>query len=400
MRILCCSAQLPGHLDWGGYLLTAAELQRRGHPVLWASGAAVREAVVQAGVAFQGLTETGWRWPPPPPLPAPTTPADPVWQAQRAMRALDQWLDEARVADAVAELLAVAKEFRPDVIVTETFVAAAGIVAGCLAVPLVVAGWPAIRPGGGAHATLVPTARGRLDRLLARFGAQGTFWTQSGPPALLSPRLHLTYWSPSWYAGVPLQPQTQHVGGSTAGNKPIDATLPSAEEQPWALITLGTSFNDDPAFFVAAAHAAKSLGCLPIVVLGRSAAAASVEQWAGRLPRTAVVRARVEFDAVLPATAVAIHHGGAGTTHALVTHGVPQIVVPHAADQIHQALGVTRSGVGVHIAAKQVTVDTLAAALATLLPDFSDCRRRAQAVQAEFAALGGAARAADLIELT
>ena len=45
MRILCVSAQLPGHLDWGGYLATAAELARRGHDMLWTSGIAVAEQV-------------------------------------------------------------------------------------------------------------------------------------------------------------------------------------------------------------------------------------------------------------------------------------------------------------------------------------------------------------------
>ena len=48
MRILCISAQLPGHLDWGGYLATAAELARRGHEVLWTSGIAVAERTYKA----------------------------------------------------------------------------------------------------------------------------------------------------------------------------------------------------------------------------------------------------------------------------------------------------------------------------------------------------------------
>ena len=34
-----------------------------------------------------------------------------------------------------------------------------------------------------------------------------------GAPALLSPALHITYWSPGWYAGLELLPQTHHVGG-------------------------------------------------------------------------------------------------------------------------------------------------------------------------------------------
>src|SRR3954447_26798927 len=98
MRILCSSAQLPGHLDWGGYLATAVELQRRGHEVIWASAIAVAERVGRAGLPFHGLLETGWRWPPPPPL-MPEGNADPQSiQQQRQLRALDQWLDVERVA--------------------------------------------------------------------------------------------------------------------------------------------------------------------------------------------------------------------------------------------------------------------------------------------------------------
>ena len=142
MRLLFCSAQLPGHLDWGGYLPTAVELAQRGHTVLWASGAAVGKRVAAAGLSFQVLEETGWRWPPPPPLPAPAV-QDQAWQQRRALRALDQWLDVERVAAASTELALVAEAYQPDMVVTEPFVAAAGLVAEQAGVPLVVAGWPA-----------------------------------------------------------------------------------------------------------------------------------------------------------------------------------------------------------------------------------------------------------------
>jgi UDP:flavonoid glycosyltransferase YjiC (YdhE family) len=163
------------------------------------------------------------------------------------------------------------------------------------------------------------------------------------------------------------------------------------------LITLGTSFADDPNFFLAAAQAADRLGCLPVLALGRTPSPATAP-WLARLPASAVTRALVAFDAVLPYAAAAIHHGGAGTTHALVTHGVPQIVVPHAADQVHQAQGVMRSGVGLHLPPKQATVAALTQALAALRPDLADHRRRAQALQAEFAQLGGVPTAADWLE--
>jgi UDP:flavonoid glycosyltransferase YjiC (YdhE family) len=85
-------------------------------------------------------------------------------------------------------------------------------------------------------------------------------------------------------------------------------------------------------------------------------------------------------------------------THALVTHAVPQLIVPHAADQIHQAQGVVRSGVGHHLPAQQATVETMIDGLAELLPDLSPLRLAAQELRDEFAQLGGVATAADLVE--
>ena len=143
MRILFLSAQIPGHLDWGGYLPTAAELARRGHDVLWASGEDVRAAVEKAGVAFHALEATGWRWPPPSPLTVEEAAAAPdaeSLQRLKQVRALDQWLNVERVSAAAAEVIAVGREFAPDVVVTEMFVAAAGLAAEALGKPFVVAG--------------------------------------------------------------------------------------------------------------------------------------------------------------------------------------------------------------------------------------------------------------------
>jgi UDP:flavonoid glycosyltransferase YjiC (YdhE family) len=165
---------------------------------------------------------------------------------------------------------------------------------------------------------------------------------------------------------------------------------------PWVLITLGTTFNDDPNFFVAAAHAASGLGCLPIVVLGREQAPEDTA-WLRRLPRDAAIRSLIAFDAVLPHLAGAIHHGGSGTTHALVTYAVPQIVVPHAADQAYQATGVTNTAVGIAIPAKSATLDTLERSLTAVLPDLSTYRNNARRLKDEFAALGGVKAAATSI---
>ncbi len=402
MRLLCVSAQLPGHLDWGGYLATAAELVRRGHEVVWASGEAVRTQVERRGVPFVPLAETGWRWPPPRPLPADLRLPPLIIARQKQMRALDQWLEPDRVAAAVKGLAQVVADVRPDFILTEMFVAAAGIVAEQANIPLAVMGWPAPshhRLTGADEMVLL--ARQRLDNLLARFGVTGVNWTPDGPPALCAPPLHLTYWSPGWFDGATHGPQTVHVGGLRHDRPPDhhpDPALPAPDHAPWVLITLGTSFNADPSFFIAAAHAADQLGCVPLLALGAPPSTEWVHQLYGRLPRSSVVRGHVDFAAVLPDVAAAIHHGGAGTTHALVTHAVPQIVVPHAADQVLQAQGVMRSRVGLHIPPKQVTIPMLVDALAQALPDRSPLRAAALDLQTEFDALGGVPVAADRVE--
>ena len=231
MRLLFCSAQLPGHLDWGGYLATAVELAQRGHTVLWASGAAVGKRIAAAGLSFQVLEETGWRWPPPPPLPAPTA-QDEAWQQRRALRALDQWLDVPRVASAFTELSLVAEAFQPDMVVTEPFVAAAGLVAE--------------QAGGSACGRRLARLRAQVDGAI-RTGGPGTqapcgaytrVWTartlldagRSAGFALTRPAYYLLEPILVWPAGAPapdapLWRQLRHRGPQpiAACRRPINS---------------------------------------------------------------------------------------------------------------------------------------------------------------------------------
>ena len=41
----------------------------------------------------------------------------------------------------------------------------------------------------------------------------------------------------------------------------------------------------------------------------------------------------VDHRALLPRAALAVHHGGAGTSHAVAAAGIPSVVVPHVGDQ-------------------------------------------------------------------
>lgn len=402
MRFLFVSAPLAGHLDWGGFLATAVALQQRGHDVIWATGEAVTPQLKRWRIPSASLVETGWRWPPPPPMPRPVQMSDKEWQFLRGLRALDQWLEPARVEAAMAALEAVAVEVKPDALVSEMFIAASGLVAERIRRPLIVAGWPAVESSArddtdGAD-DLKAEAHARLAHLLRISGCRGINFAPHGPPALRSPYLHITFWSERWYAGLALASQTRHVGGLPLDVLPAEATLPSPDEAPWVVVTLGTSFNRDPSFFLAAARAAVNLGCRPILLLGRSPDRTGEDRWLKSLPAEAVVRTFADFRALLPYTAAAIHHGGAGTTHALVRAAVPQIVIPHAGDQLYQARGVASTGIGFYLPPREATVERLTAALAALLPDRSPYRARAAALREEFAQLGGPPAAAQMLE--
>lgn len=412
MRFLCVSAQLAGHLDWGGYLPTAVELMRTGHDVLWATGRELQSQLDVQGVPVHILQETGWRWPPPLPIQKGTA-SDEEFQRLRMVRSLDQWLDAARVHAATLELVDAAERFRPHLIVSEMFTAAAGIAAELLGVPFAVAGWPAFQtqspnPNADAPGAVGKLAQARVGALLADFGVTGVNWALDGPAALRSPSLHLTYWSPRWYAGARLLPQTRMVGGVAPPPHPRESPwldqLPT--DRPWIFITLGTAFTRDINFFLIAARAATEVGGVPILAVGKDFDAVGTEGgWSQRevdalrkrLPQPSVLVERVRFAEVLPYVAAAVHHGGAGTTHALVTHGIPQIVAPKAADQARQASGVARSGVGYHIPPNQLTVPLTVEALQKILAGDAPARLNAASLQEEFASLGGIPKAAQIL---
>ena len=429
MRYLFVSAQLAGHLDWGGFLETAVELQSRGHEVLWASGKEVAHLLQKVDIPFHSMEQTGWRWPPPPPPPLRPDPtlSEAALHTLRAERALDQWLDVDRVGPAVVELLDLCRTFAPDVIVAENFMSSAAIVAEVVDVPFAVAGWPAFQTSVNPKTQIIAElAEKRLRSLKEQFHFAGVNWSAMGAPTLLSPWLHLTYWSPSWFNGVSLLEQTQHVGGGADSIESLPSDDPSARllngeyvegdsskqesimDAPWVFVTLGTSFADDPNFFIAATHAIEQVDAVPIVALGVDISSehkfivgdrrVTVGELCERLAPSSIVLEQINFDAVLPSVGAAIHHGGAGTTHALVRHAVPQIVVPHAADQMHQAHGVARSEVGVAIRPQNVTISALAQVLDEMLVATSDFQRNAQRLQAEFSQLNGIKRAADLLE--
>ena len=398
------SAPLHGHLDWGGFLKTAQVLHAQGHHVTWISGSAVGSVIAQAGIPFALVQETGWLWPPPP---APDLESIPPQEAVmlRYRRALDTWLSVDLVSDAVEDLLELAAQAgKPDMIVTDPFLTAAALAAEALDVPLTVCGWPAqsdlneefLFP---VQKTLGDDSQARIRALQEQFGLMGVNFSKGPTPSIISPNVHVSYFTRDWYAseGNTLLTHNAFVGGHpTPSADDPPAWLQAVPAQvPLALITLGSVFTGDLGFFSWAAQAVARLGLLPVVVIGRNPITPEAKQeLIAALPKGTRLLNWIDFNHVLPRTKLIIHHGGMGTTHAAVVHGVPQIVVPHAADQRGQARRVAQAKIGLNLTAHDVRHGALLEGSRAILRD-QQVQANARHLAAEMAALGGPEKAAE-----
>jgi len=216
-----------------------------------------------------------------------------------------------------------------------------------------------------------------------------------------SPLLHICYFTADWYAEERgnLLPQNVYVGGAPAAptDEPPDWLRAIPAEAPLALITLGSTFTGDLGFFSWAARAAARLDLIPVVVIGWNPVSPERKaELIAALPPSARLLNWVDFNHILPRARLAIHHGGVGTTHAVVVHGLPQLVVPHAADQRVQARRVAQAKVGLHLSAHDVRQGALLTGARALLAD-EQVQQRARQLAADMAAGGGPQRAAGLL---
>lgn len=325
----------------------------------------------------------------------------------RYTRALDTWLSEDLVAEGIESLLELAARIgKPDAFIIDPFLSAAALAAEKLDVPMIVAGWAAT--ANLDETSLFPVQRNlssdsqqRIQRLCERFGIEGTNFSHGTAPSIISPLLHITYFTPEWYMaeGGTILFQTEYVGGTAEAptDAPPDWLTDIPADKPLALITLGTIFTGDLGFFSWAAQAAAKQGLLPIVAIGWNPVTPEQKAELKRaLPAGTRLLNFVPFAHVLPRCKLMIHHGGMGTTHAAVVHGVPQIVVPHAADQRIQARRVAQAKIGLNLTAHDVRQGMLREGVKAML-EADWVQENARRLADRMASLGGIPRAAELI---
>jgi vancomycin aglycone glucosyltransferase len=125
--------------------------------------------------------------------------------------------------------------------------------------------------------------------------------------------------------------------------------------------------------------------------------------WAGLGPidedKDCFAVGEVNQQALFPRLAAVIHHGGAGTTTTAARAGVPQVIVPQAADQPYWADQVTRLSIGAAHVGPNPTIATLTAALQSALrpESVASARQLASQIRTD-GARAAAERVIDLAE--
>ena len=151
---------------------------------------------------------------------------------------------------------------------------------------------------------------------------------------------------------------------------------------PPVLVTLGASSSLDPHhFYRDAAMAVASLGHRALVLTGPTPN--PVE-----LPADPAIFATTfaPLSRVASRCQAAIHHGGVGTTIALLRAGPPQLVVPRGFDQPQTAVRMSRLGVSRTLAWRRESAKRLTSELSALL---SDDRYRRNAIASKPRDRGG-----------
>ncbi|MEO6512227.1 MAG: glycosyltransferase [Nocardioides sp.] len=353
MRVLISSTSGHGHVL--PMMSLALALQSAGHDVLWALAEDAQSLVSDAGVAT---------------APAGQTRAESDLMRRAILRDMGEMAPHLRAAyvfprlfggdrvpPMVADLLPLARGWRPDLMVHEMGEFASALVGDLLGVPHVSHAF-----GGGNPPDQVEAAAERL----------GGLWRARGlevpPYAGAFSHLHLDICPPAVQT-VPLD----HIArrqplrpGTYAGPEPADvrSLVDDGSGRPLVYLTLGTVQNRE-ALFTELLGAVAALDVRVLVTLGPGADPSVL----GPQPPGVRVEAYVAQSAVLPFTDVVASHAGSGTVLATLAHGIPQLCLPQAADQFRNAAGVERAGAGLRLLPPQASPSAVAVSIRRLLED-------------------------------
>lgn len=268
------------------------------------------------------------------------------------------------------DLVRIFREWRPDVVVHEEGEYATPVAASAVGVPYACQSWGPMRP-----LALVRRMAHALQPLWERWerapgphgGLLRYLYLDVCPPIIQHPDIS------SVEVAWPVQ------SAATAGTEPAPAWIDQLGPGPNIFVTLGSApmFNRARDVFRAVVEGLAGQPGEVVVAVGRSNDPAAY----GRQPSNVRIERFIPQDALLPHCDLVIHNGGAPSLLAALGHGLPILVLPRGtASQERNAEALVRGGVGLRLAAEEITAAEVARCVRALLVE---SRFREQAAKAE-----------------
>jgi MGT family glycosyltransferase len=382
-RYLFVVPPLAGHVNPA--VGVAAALVERGHEVAWVAHSSIVGHLLAADAVVYPAGDRFLRR-----AAAVLTERDRL-RGVAALRFLWQRFLVPLAYDMVPRVQAAVGDYGPDVIVADQQALAGGLVADQRGIR-----WATSATTSAELMdpfALVPTIARWIDETLAelRSSTIGARRESAADPRF-SPYLVLVY-STEALTGPISRP------GNFALVGPVLSGRPGQDWFPWAwlddrpvnvLVSLGTVNQEIGQRFVRTVIEAAEGRAEGFVV------AAAPESFPV-VPDNVLVRRPVPLIDLLGRVRAVVTHGGHNTVCESLAHGQPLIVAPIRDDQPVIAAQVVRSGAGLRVSFPRVNATQVQAALDTVLTQ-PEYRSAAGRVAESFAAAGGAARAADLLE--
>jgi UDP:flavonoid glycosyltransferase YjiC (YdhE family) len=360
VRVLFSSTTGVGHVF--PMLQLARAFLHGGHEVLWATGADAVPLVARSSIPVVACGPTG------PDLAqlrgSVLGPAGQLPGAERAAFVFPRMFGEALAPPMAADLLPLAKEWRPNLLIHENGELASPLVGAVLGVPSLTHAF-----GGAVPAPFLADAGERLKSTWAEHGLEV-------PPYAGCFEFAYLDICPASVQAVP----TGHISCIVRPVRPAVALEADPHQPPLVYVTMGTVQNRA----LDLGPLVREVARLPVQVLvavGQDGETDLAEQ-----PPNVRVERWVDQAQVLATASAVVSHGGSGTFLGALAQGVPQLCLPQAADQFRNAEAGVAAGAALALMPPQVTPDAVANAVEELLDDPTS-RRGAERVAEEIAAM-------------
>jgi MGT family glycosyltransferase len=173
---------------------------------------------------------------------------------------------------------------------------------------------------------------------------------------------------------------------------PTDFPLAQLEGKQVLYISLGTAFNNQVEFYKTCIAAFKDMPLQVVLAYGKRINPADLDP----IPANFLARSHVPQLDVLRYANVFISHGGMNSTMESLYHGVPLIEFPQMVEQMMTASRIEELGLGIILNRKQLSPETLRAAVERIMND-TTIHTRIRDMQQQIRTSGGYQLAADTL---